>query len=58
MGTSYEPPEEAKESSGDRLARIFEEEFRLGSNLNSHIPGFIAEGLAQLRSAPLGAFDS
>ena len=52
MGTSYEPPEEAKESSGDRLARIFEEEFRLGSNLNAHIPGFIAEGLAQLRSAP------
>ena len=58
MGTSYDPPEEVKESSSERMMRIFEQEMSLGPDLGSHLPGFIAEGLAQLRRAPEGTFDN
>lgn len=46
METIRELPDETKEGRSERLVRIFEEEMRLGPNLNSHIPSFIADGLA------------
>ena len=42
MGVIWEVPED--ESASDRMCRIFEEEMRLGPNLNNHIPNFIAQG--------------
>ena len=58
ISTSYDPPEESKEDSSDRMMRMFEQEMGLGPSLGAHIPSFIAEGLAQLRSAPAGHFDT
>ena len=40
------------------MMRMFEQEMGLGPSLGAHIPSFIAEGLAQLRSAPAGHFDT
>ena len=50
MGTSTDAPSDG--DSGERMMKIFEEEMRLGPNLNNHIPAFIAEGLAMLRTIP------
>ena len=53
MDTIREVPHlENKENAGERMMRIFEEEMLLGPNINNHIPSFIAEGLAQLKSLP------
>ena len=57
MGTSYEPPTETQDESTNRLMRIFEREMQLGPSLGAHIPSFISEGLAQLRSVPEGTLD-
>ena len=43
MDTIREIPDaENKENADERMMRIFEEEMRLGPNLNNHIPSFIA----------------
>ena len=52
MATSYDPPALSPEETTARMVKIFEQEMRLGSNINNHIPNFILAGLEQLRSIP------